>query len=100
MRNIQKPCNGSIRCNESTTGERIESKIKRALENQEPIDESVDLIFTERRDGVKHEYNPRGDKWEEAVEAIGQKTKSQLTQRKEILEKKKQKEEPKNDPTQ
>nr|WAE43711.1 MAG: hypothetical protein [Microviridae sp.] len=87
MRVHEEPQIGGIECNESTTGEPIEHKIRRALENQEPIDETLDLIFTERRDGVKHEYNPRGDKWEEAIDAIGQKTKSQIAQRKEYLDK-------------
>lgn len=94
MRNVTIPNPTTIECNESTEGESIEDKIKRAIENQEPIDDSVELIFTERNDGVGHLYNPRGDKWEEAVKAMGQNAKSKLAQRKEILEKKNKLENP------
>jgi len=91
---VNTPTSGTIDCNESTVGEMLEDKIKRALENQEPMDESLDLIFTERADGVQYEYDPRGDKWEMAVEAMGNKNKSEIAKRTEILQKKKEADNP------
>jgi hypothetical protein len=89
MRTVQIRNTEGIQCNESTVGEPIENKIKRALENGEPIEDGSELIFTERQEGVQHEYNIRSDKWEMAIDAIGDKTKSQLARRKELLDKKK-----------
>lgn len=59
----------SIDRNTSTEGETIETRIERLVENNEGIDEGVDMIYTERKDGVNAELNPRTDKFEVAIEA-------------------------------
>lgn len=61
---------GSIKVNESYEGERIEDKIRRVLSNNEPISDGAPLIFTERKDGVRPEYDIRTDRWEIAVDAM------------------------------
>ena len=54
----------SIHLNNSQEGETIEMKIRRIMNNKEPIEDGAPLIFTERKDGVIHEYNIRTDRFE------------------------------------
>lgn len=72
----------SLIVNNSVEGETIEQKVARALHNGEGIEDSVQVIYTERKNGVMPEYNPRADKWEIAVEAMDKISKDNLTKRK------------------
>lgn len=45
-------------------GENIETKVRRITENGEPIKDGAPMVFTEKKDGVRPEYNIRTDKWE------------------------------------
>lgn len=60
----------SLHINEALEGETIETKVFRALTNEEGIESDVGIIYTERKDGVLPEYNPRTDKWEIAIDAM------------------------------
>lgn len=60
----------SIEVNESYEGEPIEIKVKRMVENGIESGDSAPLIYTERREGVVSEYNPRTDKWDVALNAM------------------------------
>lgn len=60
----------SITRNESVEGETIEQKVSRALNNGEGISDHAQVIYTERKDGVRPEYDIRTDKWEIAVQAM------------------------------
>lgn len=60
----------SINQNDTYRAERIELKIRRILHNGEPIDETAPLIYTNRKDGVKPEYDIRTDRFEKALEAM------------------------------
>lgn len=51
-------------------GETIEQKVKRIVEENEPIKDGAPIIYTEMKDGVKPEFNPRTDKWELAIMAM------------------------------
>lgn len=51
-------------------GERIELKIDRMTQNNEPIGDSVPLIYTPRKDGVIAAYDIRTDKWDIALDAM------------------------------
>lgn len=51
-------------------GEWIEEKVRRVVENGEPIEDGAPIVYTERKDGVKPEYNIRTDRWEIAQEAM------------------------------
>lgn len=56
-------------------GESIETKVKRIIENKEPITDGAPIIYTNRDDGVIPAYNIRTDRWEiaqEAMEAVNQ----------------------------
>nr|WAE43741.1 MAG: hypothetical protein [Microviridae sp.] len=90
----QQPQHSGIETNESIEGETIEEKVQRIVETDEPITDGAPEIFTERRDGVLPEYNIRTDRFDIAVEAMGQVTKSKLTKRQEALAELKKKNEP------
>lgn len=56
-----------VKCYE---GETIENKVRRIVGNNEPIEDTAPLIYTERKDGVRPEFNIRTDKWDVALEAM------------------------------
>lgn len=51
-------------------GERIETKVKRITENNEPITDGAPIIYTNRDDGVLPAYNIRTDRWDIAQQAM------------------------------
>ena len=51
-------------------GERIELKIDRMTQNNEPIGDSAPLIYTPRKDGVIAAYDIRTDRWDIALNAM------------------------------
>lgn len=51
-------------------GERIEDKVSRITENNEPISDGAPIVFTKRSDGVRPEYNIRTDKWDIALDSM------------------------------
>ena len=71
----------SIKVNDSFQGERIEQKIERIMNNAEPLTDGAPIIFTERKDGVKPEFNIRTDRFEIAVEAMDKVAKSNIAKR-------------------
>lgn len=73
----------SINVNNSYQGESIEAKVRRILNNKEPITDGAPLIYTERKDGVQPSYNIRTDRWEVAVEGMEKVTKANLAKREE-----------------
>jgi len=66
---------------ETVEGERIEQKVARLLDNNEPITDGASEIFTERRDGVVEAYNIRTDRFEVACDAMDTVSKSKLAKR-------------------
>ena len=72
-----------MRVNDSETGEPIENKVRRILNNKEPIKDGAPIIYTERRDGVQPQFNIRTDRFEIAVEAMDKVHKSKLAHREE-----------------
>lgn len=73
----------ALNVNQSVNGETIEQKLRRILNNKEPITDSAPIIYTERKDGVKPEHNPRTDRFEIAVEAMDTAAKSHQAKREE-----------------
>jgi hypothetical protein len=51
-------------------GERIEEKVARLFEENQPINDGAPLIYTERKDGVLPAYDIRTDKMALAQEAM------------------------------
>lgn len=75
----------TIRTNQSRAGEYIEAKVRRILNNKEPIKDGAPRIYTERKDGVRPEYDIRTDKWETAVEATSAIQQSHINKREERI---------------
>lgn len=75
----------SLLVNKSKEGETIEAKVRRVLNNKEPIKDSAPKVFTERKDGVKPEYDIRSDKWEAAVEVTNAISNSHTNKREERI---------------
>lgn len=68
---------------ESYEGETIEKKIRRIVNNKEPISDGAPIIFTERKEGVQPAYDIRTDRWEVACDAMDKVAKSHLAKREE-----------------
>lgn len=75
---ISKKC---LKVNESYDAEALHIKIQRLVQNKEPLDGTVPLTYTERKDGVKAEYNIRTDRWEIATDAMDKVSKSNIAKR-------------------
>lgn len=75
----------SLNVDNSYKGESIEKKINRILNNKEPIKDGAPQIFTERREGVKPEYDIRTDRFELAVDAMDTVNKTKLAKRDDRL---------------
>lgn len=76
-------------------GETIEMKCARVVENNEPITDGAELIFTEKKDGVIPAYDVRTDKWEIAQNAMNDVNASKIAKSKESMKPKE--DEPKPD---
>lgn len=73
----------TIERDESYEGETLEEKIKRIMNNKEPITDGAPLIYTERRDGIQAAYDIRTDRWEVAIDAMDKVAGSHLAKREE-----------------
>lgn len=51
-------------------GENIITKVRRILDENEPLTDGAPLIYTPKEDGVKPEYDIRTDKWQIAINAM------------------------------
>ena len=51
-------------------GENILTKIRRILDENEPLTDGAPLIYTPKEDGVRPEYDIRTDKWQIAINAM------------------------------
>lgn len=80
-----KAAQTSIRRNESVEGETIETKVKRALTNGEGIQDSAQVIYTERKHGILPEYDIRTDRWEVAIDAMDKISRDNTARRKENI---------------
>lgn len=83
MYNKNKPQKTTIKRNTSYEGETIEKKINRIVNNKEPIKDGAPLIYTERKEGVKPEYDIRTDRFEKAIDAMDYIAKTHIAKRDE-----------------
>ena len=51
-------------------GQSIEIKCAKLIENNEPITDGAPIIYTEKKDGVRPEFDIRTDRWEIAQSAM------------------------------
>lgn len=68
---------------EAYNAETIEDKVRRLLNNKEPITDGAPLIFTDRKEGVKPSYNIRTDRWEVAVDGMDTVSRAHIARREE-----------------
>lgn len=73
----------TLKVNNSVEGETIEQKIRRIVENNEPISDTSPLIYTERKDGVLPAYDIRTDRFDIAIEAMDKLTRTTIAKRDE-----------------
>lgn len=71
----------TLKRNTGYIGETLEKKINRIVNNREPIKDGAPIIYTDRKDGVKPEYDIRTDRFELAVEAMDVVSRAKLAQR-------------------
>lgn len=76
----------TISLNQSYVGETIEQKIRRIVNNKEPITDGAPLVYTERKDGVQPEYDVRTDRWNVALDAMDKVAMAQVAKRQTIGE--------------
>lgn len=69
--------------NVSFEGETIEQKIRRVVQNKEPIEDTAPIIWTDRKDGIQPQFNVRTDRFDIAIEAMDKVDKSYKAQREE-----------------
>ncbi len=67
--------------NGSVEGEPLQMKIARKLANKEGFDADVDLIYTEKKDGVSAGHNIKTDRFEVALDGLGKIEKSRVAKR-------------------
>jgi hypothetical protein len=87
MYKYRKPTATLIVTNSQVEGETIETKVRRILENKEPIKDSTVMIYTDRKDGVLPEYNIRTDRFELATEAMDKVHASRRAKRDNLINK-------------
>ena len=84
------------RTEEDKIGEELITKIRRILDENEPLTDGAPLIYTPKEKGVIPEYNIRTDKWDIAMGAMDRVSEYKLS---EYMKKAEMpKEEPKNEP--
>lgn len=85
MYNKIKPTKTAIKRNTSSQGERIEDKLSRIKNNKEPIKDAAPIVYTERKDGVKPEYDIRTDRWGLAIDTMDKVDKSHKANREQRI---------------
>ena len=85
MRKIKTQNKTSISINNSVEGETIEEKIRRIIDNKEPITEGAEVIYTDRGDGILPEFDVRTDRFELAVDAMDKVHRDKLAKREERM---------------
>ena len=51
-------------------GENILTKVRRILDENEPLTDGAPIIYTPKEDGVRPEFDIRTDKWQIAINAM------------------------------
>lgn len=55
---------------EAEEGENILTKVRRIIDENEPLEDGAPLIYTPKSDGVRPEHDIRTDKWAIAMKAM------------------------------
>lgn len=73
-----------LNINNSMEGERIEEKVSRAVNNKEPIEDTAPIIYQERKDGIRPEFDIRTDRFEIAIDAMTAVKRSKVAKRENL----------------
>lgn len=84
IKRIVRSHNG-LKLNQSYEEEPLEITLRRATTTSEPIEATAPQIFTERKDGVRPEYDIRTDRMEVAREAMDAVSKASIAKRQKNL---------------
>ena len=76
-----------LNINNSLQGETLETKVQRITEIKEPITDGSPIIYTDRKEGVKAEYNIRTDRFDIALDAMDKVNRTNLAKRMQVVEK-------------
>lgn len=76
-----KQTSTSLKVRNVTEGETIEEKMRRVVNNNEPITDGAPLVYTDRKDGVLPQYDIRTDRWDVAIDAMDKVTKTETAKR-------------------
>lgn len=80
-----KAQSSKLRAGDLMEGETLEQKLERVVNNGEAITDGAPEIFTERKDGVLPEYNPRTDKWDLATDAMDKVAMAKIAKRGNVV---------------
>lgn len=72
--------------NNSVEGETIEQKVERFMNNKEPITDGAPIIYQPRNEGVRPEFDIRTDRFEIALDATDNISRSKLAKRVNLYE--------------
>lgn len=70
MKRVNKFRGTSIKTNEAYTGEPLYIQLRIATKTKNPIKMDAPIIYTDKKEGVKPQYDIRTDKWEIAQNAM------------------------------
>lgn len=71
MRIANSSRGGIVEVNTSYEAESMVVKLRRIMEEKEPIDDVAPIIYTDKKNGVMKEYDIRTDRFDVALEAMG-----------------------------
>ena len=63
----------------------MEEKVRRIIDNKEPIEQISPIIYTERKDGVLPQYDIRTDRFEVAQGAMSKVAATRVAKRMELI---------------
>lgn len=78
----KQPRTSMVAVGNTTEGEYIEEKMRRIMQNKEPIKDGAKLLYADRAEGVKPESDIRTDIWEIATEKMDATHRRDITKRK------------------
>ena len=70
MKRVTRPKISPVLKIEVYEGESIEAKVRRIVDNKEPISDGAPIVYTEKKDGVLPQYDIRTDRWDMAIMAM------------------------------
>ena len=91
---VELPRVNGLSINNSYLGETLEMKVRRITELKEPITDGSPVIYTERSEGVKPEYNIRTDRFDIALDAMDKVNRNYLAKRMQVINKESSNDEP------